>query len=304
MSTSINSWRSIQRKLPLSILFLLVAVVGLFSTLAYTGVKSNRLETAGDRLSQVARELADLTEQSVTARIAYAERIARDPRVIAAAATNDVLGPGVVSLFDSLQEATRGTTTFQLISSARDPMSGLRMDGETETSGSERDLVSHVGPIRVDGDSIYSETIAPIFDADSNVVGELRHKRQATSAEQVRDVLTELIGGDALFLVGQVGNDVWTDLVGAVEGPSHDILADSLAHRYVRGEAGDRYGAAALVRNAPWVILVEYPLATVLAPARDFLAKVALIAVVLVALGAIGASLLSRRLTVPLPRSD
>jgi signal transduction histidine kinase len=278
---------------------LLVMVVGAFTGVAYHGVREDRLETSGLRLRQVANELASLTEASQEGRLAFLERLAMDPRAMAFAAGVGI-GSGVFnSLLDSAAATTRSTTSLKFV--PRDQLGAtLEQIGAAAESPDRGNGTRMVGPLRIESGAVVSEAVVPIVDSAGTVLGHFVHTRQAASFARIRDIVQELIGGDATFLVGNSSNGLWTDLATAVAGPPADMMTDSLPRRYKRAGAGQRYGAAARVTDTPWIVLIEYPLASVMAPANAFLTKTSGTAIVLIVIGALGAHLLSRRITRPL----
>jgi hypothetical protein len=78
------------------------------------------------------------------------------------------------------------------------------------------------------------------------------------------------------------------------------ITATDRLIEYDRPQSGGRLAAAAVVAGTPWVLLVEFPRAPVLARARLVSTQLGLIALALLAAGGAGAWVLSRNLTRPL----
>ena len=64
--------------------------------------------------------------------------------------------------------------------------------------------------------------------------------------------------------------------------------------------ANPGWGRRALIRGTPWAAWVEFPRSMVVAPARVFLARMALIGLVFILAAAVVARAVSARITTPL----
>src|SRR5260370_23200134 len=104
----------------------------------------------------------------------------------------------------------------------------------------------------------------------------------------------------ASLVMGNARGDVWTDLVVAVAGPPVSVVNRGAMIEYSRPQRGALLTRAAPVSGTPWVSVVEEPRANVLAPARVFLGRAMLGALVLILAGGTATWQVSRRIARPL----
>jgi signal transduction histidine kinase len=145
--------------------------------------------------------------------------------------------------------------------------------------------------------TLFYESTAPITRSKSDTVGTLAQFRQVGSAQSAK-LIAGLIGSDATFLIGD-GTGVWNDLVTVVPGPPMNLKGASLLS-YHAPDGSVRLGSWAVVRQAPWVVWVDFRTNSILAPARRFLTRMGMAALLILIVGAIGAWLISRQITTPL----
>ena len=101
-----------------------------------------------------------------------------------------------------------------------------------------------------------------------------------------------------MISVGNKAGDVWTDLAKAIAPPPVNLSRPGVVQ--YSGSNGRSVGALTEVRGTPWSIWVEFPQAVILAPARAFLQRMSVIALVVVVLSAVGIRIVSARITTPL----
>ena len=111
--------------------------------------------------------------------------------------------------------------------------------------------------------------------------------------------ISRLVGEAAVALLGNSDGALWTDLNGPVDGRAIGARAAGLSS-YVDARGVERIGAAAHVAGAPWIAWVEFPRASIVAPASDFLFVILPIAWIVLVAGAAAASIVTSRITVPL----
>ena len=148
-----------------------------------------------------------------------------------------------------------------------------------------------LGPLFASHDSIYGESVIAIA-RDQRIVGYASGGAfiQSVNAQQVRD----LVGRHATLLVGSPAEGAWTDLEHASAPPPPGIVPEHVTI-YDKG-----VGATTHIGGTPWVLWVEQPRGIVLAPMRQLLIEIGMLAVIFVAAGAIAGWLASRRITRPL----
>lgn len=293
--------RSIEWRLPLLISVLLVGVVSAFVTLAYREVERSRLVAMGDRLSGVAEDLALASASQTTARQAVLKRLAGEASVLQVL-KGDTTATGAALVALREQEAADAPTrqvalydergTPVLVSSKRPSTPGLRERLlQVDSAG--------VGPI-IDGDTLSSEGYVRVTDEDGSTLGFLSQTRVIITSDAASRVLSDLIGNDAALVFGNADGTVWTDLTRRVTPPPLRVLRAAGPVEYRRGDAEPVYGRPAAIAGTPWALVVEFPLAVVLEPARSFLRSAIMTGLLLVLLGTLIGFWFSRKITRPL----
>jgi len=156
-------------------------------------------------------------------------------------------------------------------------------------SDSDRDRVTSTfatgsifGPLVQHGDTILTEARLPVVSYGDTVgfIRQFQHFSPRSGA-----LVTQLIGSEAVVLLGNASGDLWTDMSRRASAPAND---------------GKWIEATAAVPGVPWQVWVALPKAAVLRPASDLFRRIVLFAVIVMAIGGVAASLLSAHLTRPL----
>jgi len=304
---------SLTIKVPVLIGGLLVVAVLVYSSISYLAVRKSTVGIAGARIESLADQLSTLFRQSgaqmikgtreaadtstITQFLAHPSARRRDAvaallrpnttagKQVASAQIFDAGGRLVFVVGDSAAERTATAATAELIAGLTVKDSGV------------------VSRFLAMGDSVIYASAAPSVD-QGRLVGYLVIWRYLTSTPQARQQLNQLIGAGAHIYVGNVSDNVWSDLSQVVEPPPVAVGADTNLLRYARpGPAGGAMIAAArAIRTAPWAVLVEFPVAIVLAPAAAFLRYSLLIGAGILGFGLLIAWWASHQLTGPLVR--
>jgi len=298
---------SIERKLPLFVSALLLAVVLVMLGAAYQQVRTAALSFASERVKRSTKEWVNASLRSTAQQRSQLATLVADPGV------RDFVASGGKRGRDWALAAMRRV--------APDNTPNVAM--EVWDSGGHRLLLR--------GDSVFASEPAPLPASDSGVVSPYRVQhdtlilsdmqavvRQGTEGAVIgrvvvvrrlavsalaRQTLTGISGGDMSLLIGNVDGDPWTDLEKIIPGPPAEarVQHDSMiAVSYVRGDA--KIGAAARIPGTPIMFISEVSRRQVFAPSRVYLRRMSLIAVVIVLIGALGAWWVSRRITNPLRR--
>jgi PAS domain S-box-containing protein len=300
--------QSIRRKLPLFITGLLFAVVTAFSWLAYSQLASALLATAGQRVIAVSQRLATAFAESDSrlrrdgtplSRDSSLKRVLLTPGESHRAAAQQVLDAErarnkkqivVLELYNKRGQRVLLTEKAGRRSTAladRAPMTGL-FAGQ-----------SLVGPLLASGDTIFTETRLPILGAADDTLGYLREFTSVSSSDQSGQLIRSLIGSQAVLLVGNADGSVWTDLTTQLEGPRGAGAPGTV--KETTGADGTRWlGAVTAVPHIPWLVWVALPRTAVIAQAREFLYRIGVIAIALIVLGTLAATILSARMVAPL----
>jgi signal transduction histidine kinase len=292
-----DRWRSIDRRLPLLISGLLLVTVLAFSWTASVRVERILLNASGARLASAStvvslmlttsqaqnrRRLAAGAADPALARFLGTHDNAPAARRALAAAWLATPGPGMRA---ELRDAT-GAIVLDTARGDAPPPSGWIE--RTIHAGALRPGDAKLGPFFASHDSVYGESVIAIA-RDNRVVGYVTGSAfiQAVNAQQVRD----LVGKSAKLLVGSPAEGAWTDLERASAPPPPGIAPEHVTI-YDGG-----VGATTSIGGTPWVLWVEQPRSVVLAPMRQLLIQIGVLAVLFIIAGALLGWLASRRIT-------
>jgi signal transduction histidine kinase len=131
----------------------------------------------------------------------------------------------------------------------------------------------------------------------SRVIGYIVDTR-AIAAKGVQ-AIRDLIGEGAALALGSPDEGIWTDLERPAAPPPRAARAGA-ALVFDSSARGPGVGAATAIPGTPWVLWLEQPRAVVLEPMHDLLRRLAIPAVLVVIVGALGAWVLSRQITGPI----
>jgi signal transduction histidine kinase len=297
---------SLERKLPLLIVALLLAVIVTLLVLAYREVSEAAIEGQVDRLRRVTRELADLAARPTPAHLQFFQRAADDPAV-----QQLMQGPS------SPAARARATTALQTLRAPNDSVYPAQLwdsagrivvaldtaSPSPEPMPSERHSVrgkpGYTPFVRI-GDSHFFWTYAPIYEG-KRVVGYLAQRRRVGSPGATARAIRELIGSSAeVYFANADGTGDWVALGGALVTPPVRLDPEHTAVDYVNKKGARFLLQHAPIAGTPWLVVVESPTSVVLDRPRAFLRRMALICLLLLLVGGAVAWLLSRQVTGPI----
>ena len=296
--------RSIRSRLVILIVATVVAVVVVHDLAALLELRRTAISLASERLDGVATRLGEYFEvqgrqvrQQITARTrdgAFAGFL-RDTsdvatRAAATAALRRVVTPMVAGaeLWDASGRSVLSAGVVAVKDSAYTRSLIARVTGRDSAA---------IGAIYRSGDSLTHGVIARVSDGPTPRGYLVEWRRIATSPEGRRQLLA-LIGFDAGVFLGRDGG-VWTDFLGVVEPPPVVAATERLTS-YDRPGVGRQLAAARAIAGTPWTIVVEFPEGRIYAPVWRMLRRLALVTVVLLAVGLAVAWVFGTRLTTPL----
>jgi len=304
---------SLTVKLPALSGALLALAIGVYVYLADGAVRRSTLAAATLRLTSVTDQLADALRRSGTQLIASTRGMA-DTSLVAAFIDRPTASarPAVSAVLRPPGAAGRQIASAQVFDTRRRPLltvgdSSVRAATAAATQELLGALASRdsglVGRFLVVGDSIVYPAVAPRVVA-GRPRGYVAVWRYLTATPQSRQQTTQLIGAGSHLYLGDAADNVWSDLDRPVAPPPVAVTGTGGVLRYTRAgpEGGAMMAVARSVPGTPWVVLIEFPVATVLAPADAFLRQSLVDAAVILALGMLIAWIAGRRLTAPLAR--
>ena len=297
--------KSLSRRLPLIISGLLIAALAAFAFVGYQQLTTALLTAAKDRVRNAANLLARNFESSVPQLRAELARTAADSTILRVVRTNDGPSRNAADRFLAGKLAKNpqaigaelldksGKRLLWTKGPAADTAPPLR-DGHVESTPPAGMIV---GPIVADRGTLYHEATIPIVSPSGDTIGRLVEFRKVSSAQGAA-LIAALIGSDARLLFSSPGGK-WNNLETIVPGPPAEN-GQSPAASYTAADGSLRFGASAAVKFTPWVLWVDIPKNSILAPARRFLGVMALAGLLILLVGTLGAWLISRQITLPL----
>lgn len=308
-----KSWRSIERTLPLLMVCLQIATVAAVTVAAYQRVERILLTTAGQRLEAASKSVVFLLEQSTVRSKALFARVAADSALRTYLATGRGAHAARAALGTlwaanahphSRIELRRADGTVALDTTVGIVPAGSQWIDRTIASGRLVDTAA-IGPFATVGDSTVSQAVVPILSTALRVkpqsvpapVGYVAEVSflSTTGAQTVRD----LIGGRASLVLGSFNGGDWTDLERPTVGPPPGVELDRPLE-FNSSPRGPGVGAAVAIHGTPWILWIEQPRASVLAPMHQLVSQLAGLAALFVIVGALVAWALGRRITKPI----
>jgi two-component system cell cycle sensor histidine kinase/response regulator CckA len=319
--------RSIRRRLALSAICLVLAVVAVISAVAYREVRRSAIAGATQRLTAVSRQLADMFAASAVQVLGQIGAVAADtalaghlesqtagaPTSVVAAtkALHRLAGTptsvGAVELWNSSGNRVLTTDDRMAPIPPADARSLMAL-----AAGPRNAAIGWIGSV---GGVMSYAVIAPVKSRRAGLTpaaengapaGYVVQRRMAGGTAQTANQLRALIGSGATLLVGNARGDLWTDLVTVAAAPPLDAAkikgANGGVVEYER-PAGHRVLAAINpIANTPWAIVLEFPRSLALQSSYDMLWRLAFITLGLLIIAAIGAWYVSGTLTRPIAK--
>jgi signal transduction histidine kinase/CheY-like chemotaxis protein len=158
-----------------------------------------------------------------------------------------------------------------------------------------------VTPLLTHGDVLFTRSVVEI-PAEPNGPGERagylvvsRPIRQTASS----NVVNKVVGDDAIVLVGNQSGSVWTDLARIVGAPQID-LSQTGGREFLSAEGEPLIGAHEKIPGTPFVLLIAFRRAVIVAPAWQLLGVLIAASIGITIAATLAARALSNRVTQPL----
>jgi PAS domain S-box-containing protein len=269
-------WHSLRWRLPLLISASFIAVLAFVVFAAYREVESTLRDAAGDRARNAATQVANILSRSTLQSLEQLQRVApelreylRDPTDAHRTAARASLAPLNATPARRITVwAADGTMLFTVPDTVPDTRSVPPPTRPAEPGFS---------PIRAVRDVAFTDVGVVIDGAmpeRSKPLGSVSMRSRLAITPP--DLFNRLFGANVHFLFGNRSGDVWTDLTRVVAGPTVSLDADGV--KEYRAPDGDlRIGALSGLQGTPWVVWVDYPRSALVARARVFLARMAIV---------------------------
>ena len=296
---------SLERKLPLLIAALLCAVVGAFGVFAHEELEKAFEAAAAGRLVAAAQRMSALLVESADSVRKEGDTFARDTAIASLLTVNAGATPPRDDIFNVLQpravrDASRALWTRDC---RRLAASGSLVDSPALATCPTAESAAPprrfgLQPLASWRDSVMYVLALPVVRA-GDTLGFYVQARVIGDASSVR-VVTGLMGQDASMMIGNAsGESVWTNLASHVTGPS-TASPRGIVERYMPATGQLQLGVMIDVPSTPWVTWAEMPYDAIMAGVYQALRHLAAFAALCIALGVLGAWLLSRHVTAPI----
>lgn len=291
-------------ELPLIMSALLLAVTVSLSLAGYLELRREALRGAAERLDVLAEQYRQMVVSQARGIRARAQAAAATPALAVALRQPAGAYPGALpALLDSLRPWPASSVSRELWDTAgrRIAVAG---SGAARVAAVDPALVLAAVPRRDSatltpfyqlGDSLYYAVVTAV--GAPRPLGYYVEWRRLTGSAAVAESRAQVLGQEAMVLIGAPGR-LWAHEGNpAGEGPPPAAVVPDRLIEYTREPAGARLAMAAPVSGTPWTVMVEFPKRAVLAPARRLVARLGVIAGLLLALGLGLAVAYSRRLS-------
>jgi len=298
---------SIEYKLPLLIFALILTISAAYTWASYRSVKLSALTAAQQRLGSITDQLRVLLETGTKGLLdslhasrsnQAVRRYLSTPSAAARAAT--------LAALDSLGPQRIQVVTTELWNARRERVLAVPKDTHFVAALSPENVrwapgpdSGAVGRIQAIGDSLVYPISEPIT-ADGQILGWIVQWRRIMTSERGRAQMIQLIGSNAALYIGNDLGDVWTDLLHIAPKPPVDVRQAQGFLHYDRPAVGSVMAQARPIRGSAWVVLIEFPYATILAPVRLFLRRLGLFTGVILVVGLGVAWIVGRSIARPL----
>jgi signal transduction histidine kinase len=282
-------------------------VLGTSLAVSYYEVRRAAELSAADRLVGLADVLGSTSGQQLMARRATLRRVAAMPAVVAAVeAPTRPLSDSVVAALARLATGPADTMAHpELLTIDGRAIGPMKLELPMDAHRLREIVIAgpdsvYVGPLRKTDRGVSYVMAAPVINAAHRVIGLLVQERTVGGGTQA-SAISGVIGRDVRVYVHNLDGSVWTALLGspAVTATASRRFADSV-NIVTRQSQGQVLSSTSPLVGTPMALTIERPMADILARPLASFKVLAVLAILLAAVGATLAWLLTHRLVKPL----
>ncbi len=297
-----DHWHSFSWRLVAAISLLAAFMLAVVVWFAYREVNAALASAASERARAGATQVADLLESAARAGVAQVRLSAAHPAIRASALTRapELHAEAEQELRVPANGSRPRTVTLWGRDAAKiaeiavpDPSAGAQV---VPWQSGPPPQVDGISPFRRANSFVYFDVAATVADnfPTLNPLGflVLRSAINTSAAEAIG----RLVGSNARVIVGNADGSLWFNIA------TGEIVTGRPAQSLEGAQVGvdDRLDATAAVRDTPWVVWVDFEVAAVRAPARQFLRRMLGLGTAFGVAGVLLVAILLRRLTKPL----
>jgi PAS domain S-box-containing protein len=293
---------SLRWKLPLLVGGLMALLTGAAVVGAWYEVRQANVRVARERLTMVSNQFARQLESQARAYLERAEQLAANPVVVAAVTPGGVVDTAALAatmLTENVFAAEVLANDGQVVWEGGSALPAVRtLEAQALRESPYGGAGRAIGVLQAVGDTLTFPVVAVVRDGERRLGYAVRWMATRPNPETPAAVAS-LVGLGARLFVGSPGG-AWSDQARVTDPPPVPPESLEAMRIYGRGASGRQLAVGATVTTAPWMIVTEFPMATIIAPANAFLKRALFGAVaLLLAGGAIGVWVM-RRITTPL----
>jgi signal transduction histidine kinase len=299
---------SIQKRLPLLICLFLLSIVISFGWISYISVKNEALKTGKERLTALSTQLSSMLGQSAQLGITTSRTAAEKEAVKRTIVAGDP--EDKIEALEILRKLRTDSTWVlaELLDKARHPI--LRSSRDSALYLFNLDSLMHVslrrdfngvGKIYLLNGSMFYFIMVPVTE-NKDTIGSLARWQKIAASKRAVQQITQLMGAESRFYIGNNDGTLWTDLSKPVTYPQINAGNVRDLQEYKNADGKQVFAMVKPIANTSWVVAVEFPEASVLATAGHFLRQIIIIGSILIVIGILLAWLMSRNISRPLNR--
>ena len=304
---------SLERKLPLLISVLLVALAGGLTAAGYHEVRQASELRGIDRLQRLTTQLAELSATGTEARLTAMRRVAADTAIVAYLAappeSNTPLKPAVIAALDGMAVSPTDTgLVAELRSSHQTTLIATKPELESDrepVSTLIRELSNgqaKLGDLYRRADSVFYWVGAPAT-GNGRILGYVIQRRAVLSNPRTERQIRELAGSDSISIYFTSDSSaIWASLSGRALTPPVFARKETDAPNVIRyaRDHNDYVSVVARVPSTPLQVIAEVPYTSLLERPSAFLRRSVTVALLMLLIGIVAAWVLSRRITRPI----
>ena len=302
-----TAW-SLEYRLPILISLLLACVVGGLSLAAYRQVRATSLDRATEVMERVEHELVVGATRSNLTRLEMLRSLA-DDSLFVHATTHGAEADAIERRFAATSEARDSTLVGWQLSSVDGKRRYGSASGWTLTDSAElaRTLAGVVrseadlrSPLYAVGERVHGWVAVPVV-AEGQVVGTLAALNKVGDNYGADAIIRGLVDDDARMLFTTRGSSQWVTTRGRpVAAPFTLPGVDDRAVRIDVPGQGGVYVVQSLIATSPWLVVLYQSERSILKKPHDFLRRLLIAGLFMLALATVGAWFLGRLVTRPL----
>ena len=291
---------SLRSRLPLLLFAAIATVLGPFLWITFREVERTVLIAAGERAQASADQISALLGTQVAERFREMLRVSADESI-----RRLLQNPGAADKAAAEQtlRTMRNASSVELWTVNGELLLSLTTAGGAAVTF-ERVPPQQLATEMVTADNrIFSQTVIEVTAQGSGapagtapLLGYVVVRRSMTLSPP--DLFERLVGTGAVMMGAKHGR-TWTAFPELVRAPAADLNQPRGVIEYDAPDGSRRIGALSEAAGSPWTVLVGYSRATVVAPARQFLRRASIAALLLVAVAMLISLLVTARITSP-----